>query len=361
MGGDSPEVSYSPTYPGYHSALGSLGQQASSFAGQLGQPYGGQMVAGFSPAQQSAQNYLQNWMSSAQTPYTQYPMYQAAAQNLMDTVSGAYVQPNSPFTQGMSQYYMGQVYPRMQAQLNQQAAREGSLSSSGFERMSSDLASQGQDYLTSLGAQNYQTERANQLNSLTPAMNVAQQYQYAPAQMIQTLQGLGTYAQQQQQSELSAQYQDWQRARQEELQNLSQSYGLGAQQQATYNQGSGGAFSNYVAPALDIAALIGAPFTGGASLMAIPAINAASGMTSQGGAVSPWSQGIQTGSGIAGSILGTTPYGQGVPWNASNITGYGGGSYGYTTPTSGAGSYMSPSSYQSAYYTNPTSLASWGA
>jgi hypothetical protein len=318
--GSQGSVTYTDKYPGYAQAAQTMGNVANQYAGQLGQPYGGQLVAGFSPAQQQSQSYLQNYLQSpiSMSNYAQNPLFQAGAQNLYNTVGGQYVSPNSPFTQGMNQYYMSQVYPQMQAQLNQQLARTGSLSGSGAQYQMGNLAQQGQDYLTALGAQNYQTERQNQLNAIPEAMNAAMSMQQAPAAQEQMLYQMGLPAQQQQQSQLTAAYQDYLRQQNQLQSALNPSQGLmqaAGAQNVQYNPGSGGIFSNFIAPALDV----GAALTGNA--WAIPAISAISGMTSQGGQVNPYSQGVQNLAGAYGSQapnlfanMGTNNY-----YNAGNM------------------------------------------
>ena len=317
MSGKSPSVDSNPTYPGYGNAINQMAGKAQQYIGQMGTPYGGQLVAGFSPTQQVAQNYQQNVAGSMQ-PYTSDPLYQQAYQQLYNTVGGAYTSPNSPYTQQMSQYYMNQVYPQLQAQMNQQAGRMGNLSGSPYEYLNSQLGQAGQNQLLAYGAQNYATERQNQLNAVQPAEQMAQLTQAAPSALYNQLMQMGQAGQTQQQNELTAAYQEYQRQQNQLQQSLSPGSMLPTAQQQTYsyNPGSGGVFSNYIAPALDV----GAAATG--QSWASSGINAISGMTSQGGQVSPWSQGIQQGTSLYGS---TNPTGLsdwlGDTWATSDPTG----------------------------------------
>ena len=325
MSGTAPSVSTSDKYPGYTDAVNQMGQVAQKYIGQMGQPYGGQLVAGFSPGQQQAQTYLGNYLNNpaSSTNYAQDPLYQAAQNQLQATVSGAYTSPNSPYTQQMSQYYMNQVAPQANALMNQNAARMGNLSGSGYEYMSGQLGQAAQNQLLAYGAQNYSTERQNQLNAVPQAESMAQLTQAAPQSLYNQLMSMGQGAQTQQQNELSAAYQEYQRQQNSMAQSLNPGSMLGAAnaQNYSYDQGHAGIFSNYIAPALDA----GASLTGNSYLT--PYINALSSATSQGGAVNPWSQSISQASSLAGQV------------NPNGLSNWGGNTI------QGGGNWWNPSSY----------------
>jgi hypothetical protein len=251
-GGKQATVEATPAYPGAGTAMTNLSNTAAAVSGTMGQPYGGQLVAGFSPSQQVGQNELMNYMSTNPNQYMYDPGYQAARSDLMNTAAGKYVSPNSPFTQGMQQYYMTQVYPQIQAQMNQQAARMGPLSGSAYENMTQNVTSQAEDYLSALGAQNWQTERQNQLNAISPAMSLTQQEQYAPSTWIQNLMSLGAPAQQQQQNQLTAAYNEFLRQRQEQLSTLNLAPAASQVMNYSYDPGKPSFFQQYISPMMSV-------------------------------------------------------------------------------------------------------------
>ena len=258
-GGKAPSVTATPQYPAYNEAMNTMGNLANQWAGQLGQPYGGNMVANFSPAQQTAQTQLQSYMNTNPTGYMQDPGYQAARTNLMNTAAGDYTTANSPYTQQMSQYYLNQVLPQSQALMNQQAARMGNLSGSSYDYLNSQLGQSAQNQLLAYGAQNYATERQNQLNALSPAMNLTQQEQYAPSNWINNLMNLGSASQNLNQEQLSAAYNDFLRQQQQQMSVINMAPQAAQQMNYSYDPGKQSFMQQYVMPILQWSA---SPFTG---------------------------------------------------------------------------------------------------
>lgn len=261
-------------FPSWNQYLSQLGDYAQTIIPTLGKPYSGELTAPMNSQQNQSYSGLNNYLSGA-TPYTQGPQYQAANQQIMDTLSGKYLGQQSPYELAVNNQLLTQQYPEMQNTLNQQLARRGTFST-GYggqmqEKLNTDVMAQ---LATNRGAQ-YNIERKNQLNAVSPAMTSAQTMYQAPIDQLSQLLGVGNQIQQQQQTVDTNAYNEFNRQRQEQLGAMTPSStasSLGSmllspdKYDYSMTPGKASAFSSYIAPAIQLAGLAGAGFTGGASI-----------------------------------------------------------------------------------------------
>ena len=243
-----------PEYPTYNQAEKDLGQKAIDVIPTLGNAYGGQLTADQNAAQQSAYSSLLQFVNSPS--YLQDPMYQQGKGLMSDVLSGKYLGQQSPYETAVTQQFMSQTLPEMQNKLNANLALRGTFSTGYGGQMEEKMMNDAGMGLATMRGQEYDKQLANQFNMISPALQLAQSEQYAPAQAAQTAYGLGGIQQSLDQAPLTAQLQEFLRQRQEQLMPITQAgsmAGPGSQLQQydySFTPGTNSTWSKYISPVL---------------------------------------------------------------------------------------------------------------
>jgi len=150
-------------------------QQASAVAGQPYQAYGGQRIAGFSPEQEAGMQ-----LTSARA-LQGAPDINATRSNLYETMSGAYLSPDSnPYMKQMADTALDQVQGRVNSTMRGTGGYGGSAHTETLARSLGDTAA-------NMYGTNYANERTNQMRG----MAFAPQMQNIDYQDMQALTGVG--------------------------------------------------------------------------------------------------------------------------------------------------------------------------
>jgi len=260
MEGKKAEVQKTQEQGLYPQAQSNINQMLQGTMGNT-QAYGGQLTAPLNSLMnqgyQSATNYAN------QPLYTSDPLFKQSTQNLQNILNPSYLTQMNPMTQYLNQYASSVAAPQAEASLANQYGRMGPLSSSGYGKATQNLSESLGETLQGNVAQQLTQNQSVQNAAIPLGMSTAQNIQNAPAQQAQTLEQLGAPYQDYANQGLQAQYQEWVR-QQNALTSLSQQMqGQYPQYNYTTTAGTNSPFSQYVAPALNIAGAIASPVTGG--------------------------------------------------------------------------------------------------
>ena len=169
-----------------------LMKRAGDLSKQPYQAYTGERIAGLTPEHTSALGAITNRAMSGS------PVMNAAAQNLYDTASGAYMSPDSnPYLKQTVDTAMGDAATKVNSQF--------SGSNYGTTANQEVLGRTMGDVAGNLYGQNYQNERTNQLRT---AM-FAPQFAESDYRDAQALLGVGDIYRDQSQQGLNQQYEQW--------------------------------------------------------------------------------------------------------------------------------------------------------
>lgn len=263
-------------YPGFETAMQEMANMAPGLAGKLGESYGGSIVADQDPLQKAAYQKFSDFMGQGGSgQYMNNPLYSTAKGTMMDVLNGKYLKENNPLVEYTRNKLMTQDLPDAQNRMRQAQSVRGNFYSTPGMNEEFDLNKAANDTMAGVYANNYQTELNRLMSFLNPSMQLAQSEAQIPLTDINNMQQMGAYQQQQTQTEDTAAYNEWLRARQEQmmpLQMAPQGSQIYPQYDYSMTKAEASPFQKYISPALQIGALGLAPFTGGASLMAMPMI-----------------------------------------------------------------------------------------
>lgn len=176
---------------------------------RAGEPYGGQLVAGMSGAEQQSQDALTSYLAGS--PATDDPLFQAAESELTNTLGGETYDPVG------GTYYQAYRNAAMRELRSSQDALASRTSASDQFFGGGRIAEEGnlQEGTTNALALELgrltENERQNRLSAANQAMTMTQYKEQAPLQRISAAQELGALPREIEQAELDAAYQEWNR------------------------------------------------------------------------------------------------------------------------------------------------------
>lgn len=330
MEGKSPEIQKTEKqslYPSSKDAMTQISELAPGLVGKLGEAYGGEMVAGQDPMQKAAyQQFLQYMQGGGSAGYQNNPLYSQSKGLMSDVLGGKYLGQNTPMMQYLNQKMYGEQVPTAMDELSRRLGIRGNFYSSAGIGQEGDIMENANTTMMGLYGQQYQNELNRQMGMIPTGMQTAQNEANAPLNDINMMNQMGAYQQQQQQTQDTAAQNEWLRQRQEQmmpLQMAPQMSQMYPEYDYSMTQGEASPFSKWISPALQGAALVAAPFTGGASLMAIPALQGINSATAtQGTNPGGFANFMNAFAPMASMGMGSMGnYGQGANW----MTGYGSG------------------------------------
>lgn len=233
------------------------------------QQYDGQRVAGFNGAQQYGMNAI------ASRAMNGSPVMGAAGQTLQDTASGRYLGAGNPYlqqqidatSQDVIRNYNQAVRPQQQAA----QAQSGSFGNTGLQQQETEgqrqLAQTLGNVSSGMRMQGYNTERANQMQSLSMAPQYANQ-DYADALQLMNV---GQMAQDNTQKNMDVDYGNWQAAQaypRQQLDVMRNAIGINGGGTTTQTGAQGNPLSQGLGGGLATFAMTGNPYlAGGAALL----------------------------------------------------------------------------------------------
>jgi hypothetical protein len=214
-GSSSGSVSTQPNMPDWQYSLGQdLSGWASKFLGMYspGEAYGGQLTAKTPTSlESSGLAELQKLLGSPATG----DLYGAAKNQVMDTLSGKYADPNtSPFIQAYSKLAGQNLNDSINQARGQRGARGTYFTRAGIQE-ESQLTERTQNYLNALIGDFMNSERGRQMTAVDQARNLEGFAQNSSLQRITASQTLGSLERVLEQSDLEAKYDAWLRQRSE--------------------------------------------------------------------------------------------------------------------------------------------------
>ncbi len=244
-------------------------KRASQVADLPYQQYSGQRVASFNPAQQYGMNAIANRAMSGS------PIMSTASQTLQDTAGGKYLGAGNPYLQQQIDATSGDIVRNYNLAVRpQQQAREaqsGSFGNTGLQQQQNEQQRQLAQTLGNVSSgmrmQGYNTERANQMQSLGMAPQYANQ-DYADALQLMNV---GQMAQDNTQRQIDTDYQNWQAAQnypRQQLATMGSALGMNAGGTTTQTGGQGSQLGQGLGAGLSTFAMTGNPYlAGGAALL----------------------------------------------------------------------------------------------
>lgn len=210
--------STSQNLPDWQQQLGGqLGEWAGSNLANYtpGEAYGGQFSAPMSSFEQTGLGILGNYLNSPATGQT----FQAGNQQLMDTLGGKYLDPNTnPLIQSLTKL-SGQNLSDSITQARGQAGARGNYFSTSAMNQESQLRERSQNYLDTVIGGLLNTERGRQFSAIPYAQSYDQYAnQTAPLAQVGASQTFGSLERTLEQSNLDKMYQDYVRQRGEQSQ-----------------------------------------------------------------------------------------------------------------------------------------------
>lgn len=243
--------------------------QAATVANLPFQQYDGQRVAGFNGAQQYGMNAI------AGRAINGSPLMSTASQTLQDTAGGKYLGAGNPYLQQQIDATSGDVVRNynLAVRPQQQAAQaqSGSFGNTGLQQQETEQQRQLAQTLGNVSSgmrmQGYNTERGNQMQSLTMAPQYANQ-DYADALQLMNV---GQMAQDNTQKNMDVDYSNWQAAQnypRQQLQTMQNAFGINGGGTTTQTGGQASPVTQGLGGGLATFAMTGNPYlAGGAALL----------------------------------------------------------------------------------------------
>ncbi len=180
----------------------------------LGKEYSGKLTADASSFEKYGLGLLNNYLQSPATG----DLFSAAKGQIMDTLGGKYADVStSPFLKAMKVLAGQGLTEDINTARRSQGARGSFFHSKALEE-ETNLRSKTQNYLNALLGQMMETERGRMFEAVSPAMQMEQYSNItAPQAKIAASQTYGALPRILEQANLEANYQEWQRARQEKF------------------------------------------------------------------------------------------------------------------------------------------------
>lgn len=188
-----------------------------------GEAYGGQYTAPLTGLENQGLTKLGDFLSSPGYG----PTFQAGENQILDTLSGKYMNPNTnPWIQSMIGLSKQNLADQIDDVRAQRGARGTYFTSEGIQE-EGRLAERTQNYLNTIIGQALENERSRQYGAAGQAAEFDQyKNQQVPLAQIGASQQFGGLQRVVDQADLEARYQDYQRQRQEMTQPLNVAQGL---------------------------------------------------------------------------------------------------------------------------------------
>jgi len=283
MGGKEPEVvktEKEKQYPGFENAMQNMSEQAEGLSGRLGEGYGGDRTAQMDPLQQAAYQKFSKYMNNGGSGnYMDNPMYQQGKQLMTGVMGGDYLEKDNPLVEYTRNKMMTEQVPEAMEQARRRQSIRGNYYSKAAVDQETDIMDNANDSMAGVYANQYGNELNRQMQMIPAGIGLAQQEGQIPMNDINQMIQMGEFPRQIEQQDMDTQYNEWLRQRTEEFSPLQQYAGQGSQINKEYDysmtEGKPSAFESWINPALQIGALAAAPFTGGATLAAMPFLSGA--------------------------------------------------------------------------------------
>jgi len=277
MTGKKPEIQKTEKtskYPGFDTAMNEMSGMAPGLAGKLGEAYGGDRTAQMDPLQQAAYQKFSQYMNSGGSGnYMNDPQYQQAKGLRGDVLGGKYLEQDNPLVDYTRNKLMTEQVPDAMEQARRRQSIRGNYYSKAAVDQETDIMDNANDAMAGVYANQYGGELNRQMGMIDPAMRTAQTEGQVPMTDINQMIQMGEFPRQLEQQEMDTQYNEWLRQRSEQMTPLNMAP-KGSQMYPEYDynmtEGEPSAFESWINPALQIGSLAAAPFTGGASLAAMP-------------------------------------------------------------------------------------------